>query len=50
MQQPARAQASVLQVSPTTAIAAEISKEGKADAQSFHYALRASNGSVRFLI
>ena len=50
MQQPARAQASVLQVSPTTDISVEILKESKVDAQSFHYALSASNGSVRFLI
>jgi hypothetical protein len=50
MHQPAHAQAPVLQVSPATDISAEISKESKAEAQSFHYALSASGGSVRFLI
>ena len=50
MHQPAHSQAPVLQVSPATDISAEISKERKAEAQSFHYALSASGGSVRFLI
>lgn len=50
MHQPAHAQTPVLQVSPATDISAEISKEGKSDAQPFHYALSASGGSVRFLI
>ena len=50
MHQSAHAQAPVLLVSPATDISAEISKGGKADAQSFHYELSASGGSVRFLI
>src|SRR5262249_34677585 len=35
---------------PATDISAKVSKDGKFDALSFHYALSSSGGSVRFLI